>query len=64
MLTVLSCEAMSVVEPGLVCFGEEARACGFWFVVDKLEDGVHVLGGVTVRLTGLPACVNVVKDLL
>ena len=48
----------------MVCFGEEAGACGFWFVVDKLEDGAHVTGGVFVRLTGLSSCVDKVWDLL
>ena len=48
----------------LVSFGEKAGARGLGLVVDVAEDGAYVLGGVSVRMTGLSSCVDEVWDLL
>ena len=63
-LTVLSCGAASPVELFLVSLGEEAGASGLGLVVDVAEDCAYVLGRVLVGMTGFPACVDEVGDLL
>ena len=52
------------VELLLVSFGKKAGARGLGLVVDVAEDCAYVLGRVLVGMTGFPACVNEVGDLL
>ena len=48
----------------MISFCEEAGAGRLGLVVDVAEDCAYVLGRVLVGMTGFPACVNEVGDLL
>ena len=56
--------AAGLVESSLISLGEEAGAGRLGLVVDVAEDGAYVLGRVLVGVTGFPACVDEVGDLL
>ena len=63
-LTELAGGVAGLIESSLISLSEEAGAGRLGFVVDVVEDCTYVLGRVFVGVTGFPACVDEVGDLL